>query len=42
MIVEVGSYRFPEQVGYKGWVVFKKKVVFERLDGEAIVFERPT
>jgi hypothetical protein len=26
MIVEVGNYTFPEQVGYRGWVAFEKYV----------------
>jgi len=29
MIVEVGNYTFPEQVGHRGWVAFEKYVAFE-------------
>jgi len=40
MIVEVGNYQFPEQVGYKGWVAFEKHVAFETLDGQVTVIDR--
>jgi hypothetical protein len=40
MIVELGSYEFPDQVGYKGWVAFKKHVAFETLDGQVTVIDR--
>ena len=41
MIVEVGNYTFPEQVGYRGWVAFEKYVAFEGLDGQVTIVERP-
>ena len=40
MIVEVGNYTFPEQVGYRGWVAFEY-VAFEGLDGQVTIVERP-
>jgi len=40
MIVEVGNYTFPEQVGYRGWVAFEKYVAFEGLDGQVTIVER--
>jgi hypothetical protein len=40
MIVEVGSYDFPEQVGYKGWVAFEKYIAYEGLDDEVVVIEK--
>lgn len=40
MIVEVGSYTYPEQVGYKGWITFEKQIVFEKLDGDVVVLAR--
>jgi hypothetical protein len=39
MIVEIGNYQFPDQVGYKGWVTFEKHVAFETLDGQVIVID---
>jgi len=40
MIVEVGNYQFPEQVGYRGWVAFEKCLTFEGLDGQVTVIDR--
>jgi len=40
MVVKVGDYQFPEQVGYKGWVTFEKYIAFETLDGQVIVIDR--
>ena len=40
MIVELGNYQFPDQVGYKGWVIFEKHVAFETLDGQVTVVDR--
>jgi hypothetical protein len=40
LIVEVGSYTYSEQVGYKGWVAFEKQIAFEGLDGGVVVLER--
>lgn len=40
MIVTVGTYRHPKEVGYKGWVAFEKATAFERLDGEVVVIPR--
>jgi len=40
MIVEVGNYQFPEQVGYRGWVAFGKYAAFESLDGQVTVMDR--
>jgi hypothetical protein len=37
MIVEVGNYTFPEQVGYRGWVAFEKYVAFEGFDGQVTI-----
>lgn len=41
MIVEFGTYEFPDQVGYRGWVTFEKHVAFESLDGKVTVTEKP-
>ena len=40
LIVKVGSYAYPEQVGYKGWVSFEKQIAFEKLDGKVVILER--
>lgn len=38
--IEVGNYGQPEAVGYRGWVVFDKAIVFERIDGELVVIRK--
>ena len=40
MLVEVGTYSHPNEVGWKGWVTFEKAVVFESLDGQITVIEK--
>jgi hypothetical protein len=37
MIVEIGTYSRPDQVGYKAWAKFEKIAAFEGLDGEMTV-----
>jgi len=42
MIVGIGAYSHPKEVGFKGWVVFDRSIAFERLDGEVVVLPKPT
>jgi hypothetical protein len=40
MIVEVGSYKQPEKVGFKGWVKVEKNIMFQSTTGEVVVVKR--
>jgi hypothetical protein len=42
MIVKVGAYSHPKEVGFEGWAVFDRSIVFERLDGEVVVIPKPS
>jgi hypothetical protein len=42
MIVEVGTYSHPLEVGFDGWVVFDRSIAFEHLDGEVVVIPKPS
>jgi hypothetical protein len=41
VICEIGTYDYPKQVGYNGWVSFERNIVFVRLDGELDTFKKP-
>jgi hypothetical protein len=40
-LVEVGFYKYQDEVGYRGWVTFEKEIAFERLDGKVILVKKP-
>lgn len=41
MIVEIGTYSHPKEVGFMGWVMFDRNIAFERLDSEVVVIPKP-
>lgn len=38
--ISIGSYEQSEKVGWKGWIGTEKWIVFEGLDGNALLFKR--
>jgi hypothetical protein len=40
-VVEVGFYKYQDEVGYRGWVTFEREIAFERLDGKVILVKKP-